>query len=201
MHIQPARQSALRERTRRGGGWFNFYLDKMRLYYRLEPEGLWVAEDGNGLVGFCMASHDMNRLKCRALTNGTALSLIVNALRLRYGLSPAFVIKALLLLVALVTTRAIRTVRDKESSSLFYYMHRAMICAWLVVAEKRGTGVGNSLLDAACDYLKANGTTKVGVMTRQDNESAIQMYLRNGFETRATRLESVGKVVYMVRNL
>jgi ribosomal protein S18 acetylase RimI-like enzyme len=200
MHIPPASQAALREHVLRGGPWFNFYLDKIRVFYRLEQEGLLVAEDRNGLVGFCMASRDVGRFKTRAMTSGMAMSMVLNALCLRYGMSASFLQKALMLLVALVTRRTTRIVKEAKGSSLSYTMHKAMIYAWLVVVEKRGSGVGRSLLEAACCYLRAGGAREVGVMTRQDNMAALQTYDYLGFRRVATRIESVGKVFYMVKD-
>lgn len=201
MHIPPASQATMRKRILEGGHWFNFYLDKMRILYRLEREGLLVAEDASGLTGFCMVSRDLGKLKSRALTSGMALSMVVNAVCMRYGMNSAFLMKVVRLLIALATSRALRIDKRKRATSLFHRMHKAIIYSWVVVAEKRGRGIGHSLLEAACNYLRAGGAGKVGVMTLQDNVPMLQLYERLGFAKVATRIESVGKVFYLVKNL
>jgi ribosomal protein S18 acetylase RimI-like enzyme len=58
--------------------------------------------------------------------------------------------------------------------------------AWLismwVAPEARGHGVGERLIDAAVDWARAEGATRVLLDVADDNRPAIALYARKGFE-------------------
>ncbi|MDQ7779673.1 MAG: GNAT family N-acetyltransferase [Planctomycetota bacterium] len=201
LHFDPPERSRVREIVARGGGWYNLYLDKVRLYHRIEPEGLLVARDSDGIAGYCITSQSAARLKYDAFSRGMTLSLIINALHLRYGASPAFWLKTALLAISMYGVRAVRTGGDKTRAPLIYTLSEAKIWAFVVATECRGKGVGQALLDAACLYLRKGGNKKIGVMVGRENQLAIRAYSRAGFRIVAPYFESVGKVYYMERPL
>jgi len=51
-----------------------------------------------------------------------------------------------------------------------------------VAASHRGHGVGSALLRATVDQAFAQGLTRVELVVREDNEAAIALYRRHGFE-------------------
>ena len=51
-----------------------------------------------------------------------------------------------------------------------------------VAASHRGQGVGTALLRATVDIALASGLTRIELIVRADNQSAIALYEHNGFE-------------------
>jgi ribosomal protein S18 acetylase RimI-like enzyme len=51
-----------------------------------------------------------------------------------------------------------------------------------VAASHRGIGVGSALLRSTLDGAHARGLTRVELIVRADNEPAIALYRRHGFE-------------------
>jgi len=56
------------------------------------------------------------------------------------------------------------------------------IAELFVAAEQRGSGVGKALVDAALDLFRERGVTLGYVWTREENEAAVGLYRRAGFE-------------------
>jgi ribosomal protein S18 acetylase RimI-like enzyme len=56
-----------------------------------------------------------------------------------------------------------------------------LISMW-VAPEARGQGVGESLIDAAVDWARAAGATRIVLDVADDNRTAILLYSRKGFE-------------------
>ena len=50
-----------------------------------------------------------------------------------------------------------------------------------VLKEYRNRGIGSSLLDDACDYLKSVGADKVGLLVNYGNENAKRLFEKLGF--------------------
>ena len=63
---------------------------------------------------------------------------------------------------------------------------RAWIEDVVVASSMRGQGVGDALVDAAIAKSDATGARTVDLTSRPSRESAHRLYLRKGFEVRAT---------------
>jgi len=57
----------------------------------------------------------------------------------------------------------------------------------MVAAERRGQGIGRALLEAAVDWARAAGVTKLELHVFPWNEPAIRLYERFGFEREGVR--------------
>jgi putative acetyltransferase len=57
----------------------------------------------------------------------------------------------------------------------------------MVAAERRGQGIGRGLLEAAVDWARASGVTKLELHVFPWNEPAIRLYERFGFEREGVR--------------
>ncbi len=55
----------------------------------------------------------------------------------------------------------------------------------IVRPEKRGNGLGSSLLKAAIGHAQAEGCLRITLLTDRTNDSAIRFYQRHGFVTSA----------------
>ena len=55
-----------------------------------------------------------------------------------------------------------------------------------VAATHRGLGIGTRLMAATLDAATANGLSRVELIVRSDNTTAIALYRRFGFETEGT---------------
>ena len=56
-----------------------------------------------------------------------------------------------------------------------------------LLREYRGRGIGGELLQACLALAKERGITRVELETRTDNEAALRLYRRFGFETEGTK--------------
>jgi ribosomal protein S18 acetylase RimI-like enzyme len=60
--------------------------------------------------------------------------------------------------------------------------HRGWVYYLAVDPERRGSGLGRSLMGAAQDWLTNKGAPKLQLMVRADNEAALGFYQRLGLE-------------------
>jgi ribosomal protein S18 acetylase RimI-like enzyme len=60
--------------------------------------------------------------------------------------------------------------------------HRGWVYYLAVDPERRGSGLGRSLMAAAQDWLTNKGAPKLQLMVRADNEAALGFYQRLGLE-------------------
>lgn len=66
----------------------------------------------------------------------------------------------------------------------------------VVHPEHRSSGIGGQLLDAAIEYCRTSGCSRITLLTDRDNASAMRFYARKGFEKSAMiplRLQLAGK--------
>lgn len=69
----------------------------------------------------------------------------------------------------------------------------------IATAEKyRGNGYGKSMLDRVCDISKENGMSKIRLEVRNDNTTAVNFYIRNGF---AFEKKASNETQYMIKTL
>lgn len=61
----------------------------------------------------------------------------------------------------------------------------------VIVTTYRGAGAGGALLDAVVEFARANGWTRLWLVTTNDNTDAIRLYQRAGWEWVAFHRDSV----------
>ncbi|WP_251343340.1 GNAT family N-acetyltransferase [Haloplanus halophilus] len=76
-----------------------------------------------------------------------------------------------------------------ERGALAQDVTRGVVRDLYVVAERRGEGVGSSLLDAAEASLRNRGADVVAVEAMADNEDAIRLYERRGYRPHRIEFE------------
>ena len=76
-----------------------------------------------------------------------------------------------------------------------FYVNRGEIVALYILPAYYGTGLGQALLDAACERLTGYGRIRLDVLEK--NARAIRFYEKNGFvpDGRRTESPSLGAVV------
>lgn len=72
---------------------------------------------------------------------------------------------------------------DDETEAGEYYLDSVA-----VLPEYRGLGVGSALVDAFCERAFAEGAERVGLIVEEENPTAENLYLRQGFECVGERL-------------
>jgi ribosomal protein S18 acetylase RimI-like enzyme len=55
-----------------------------------------------------------------------------------------------------------------------------LISMW-VAPEARGTGVGDALIEATCQWAREAGAGELRLDVKEDNVQAIRLYIRHGF--------------------
>lgn len=80
----------------------------------------------------------------------------------------------------------------REDGELFGEVHE-----FVVDPDFQGKGVGSALFIHALDYLKKAGRTKIGLWVGEKNESAMQFYLKRGFQ----KSIRYGKWIRMVKEV
>ncbi|WP_017872552.1 GNAT family N-acetyltransferase [Candidatus Caldatribacterium saccharofermentans] len=79
-----------------------------------------------------------------------------------------------------------------EDGELFGEVHE-----FVVDPDFQGRGIGSALFAHALEYLERSGRTKIGLWVGEKNDSAIQFYLRRGFQ----KSGQYGKWVRMVKEV
>jgi ribosomal-protein-alanine N-acetyltransferase len=166
------------------------YRDLFLLCYRSEPEALLVARAEGAVVGYVFAPSRMSALYRRAMLRGHVWRWLGRWLRgdYRFGVQP---LRALLL--------------DKFSflrSSLEGGRQRfpeARILSIAVDPATRGRGIAGELLRRALDYLRGRGAGVVRLEVRPDNEPALRLYRRHGFEPVGAMEDTRGPWLVMER--
>lgn len=145
-----------------------------RLYRRLilDPDSFAiVADEGGDVVGFAAAASDIGALyRSFLLRDGVVASI---------GAAPALLRS---------WRRVIETLRYPEGSA---DLPDAEILSVAVDATAGGRGVGTKVVTEALSRLRDSGVSSAKVVVGADNETALAMYRRCGFEN-ATRIEVHG---------
>ncbi|MCZ7535489.1 MAG: GNAT family N-acetyltransferase [Acidimicrobiia bacterium] len=145
-----------------------------RLYRRLilDPDSFAiVADEGGDVVGFAAAASDIGALyRSFLLRDGVVASI---------GAAPALLRS---------WRRVIETLRYPEGSA---DLPDAEILSVAVDATAGGRGVGTKVVTEALSRLRDSGVSSAKVVVGADNETALAMYRRCGFEN-AARIEVHG---------
>jgi ribosomal protein S18 acetylase RimI-like enzyme len=140
-----------------------------RLYGRVAASDdafVFVADDGEGVAGFCAGVADITALYKRFLLHDG----------LAAGLRAApKIIRSL--------PRVVETLQYPSSGD---DLPRAEILAVAVASEAGGRGIGRALLSASTQAFLALGVHAAKVVTTADNEAALALYTACGFNTAAT---------------
>lgn len=143
-----------------------------RYYTDIEPGSAWVVEQGGCVVGYLTGCVDTNRFE--------------RVMRFRIG--PAVFLKALArgtFLQAQVRSllranwRSWMNADDEPRLALAPYPSHLHVN---LARSFRGQGAGRRLVQAFCEYAKANGSRGVHANVREDNEKGRHAFERMGFK-------------------
>lgn len=158
---------------------YMFYRDKVDLFYKVEKEGIIVAEEDGVIAGFVIVLSSVKRLKRLFFTKGYIVKWAFNAICGRY------VFRSMLnrLLINLIPffnslRRRFSAHEDASESNL---NADARIWSIIVLEEFQGQGIATELLKLAFEYLESRKVEEVMVMVHQDNIPAIRLYEKLGF--------------------
>lgn len=188
MHIAPSVNLSLDNIEKRKD--FRLYFEKVNFFMQFEPEGVIVAKEGSNIVGFIIITKDAGYLMRNIFLKGYVFRwAILMALR-RFGLDVNMIKKSIRYLLSF---SFLPLIAAKKIPS-------AKIMAIIVAKEKRGLGIGSSLVDKAIEYLRKNKIKSLCVATEVSNILAIKFYQSCGFSLSGTCVESVGRSFILTKS-
>lgn len=164
--------------------------DVFSLVYEAEPEAALVADDREGLCGYCFAPARLASLWLRAVTGGYLFRWLWRWLTGRYGigLQPVRVI----ILNKLSFLRSAATPTKTAG---------ARILSIAVAPRRRGRGVAAELMAEAMAYFRVQKAARVRLEVRPDNAAAIKVYERCGFTAAGYTYDSQGPWLIMLKEM
>ncbi|MBI5778134.1 MAG: GNAT family N-acetyltransferase [Planctomycetes bacterium] len=193
MHLEPS-ATKVREIIRKNSGAYRFYLDKVKMFYAMEPNGVLVVRENNQIAGFAIISKKSGKMKQTAFKKGYILHFAVKALLLQYGTDKKMLKKLFMVPYANFTGRRISSPVALESDN------PAKIWVFIVMKESRNQGLGLKLIEAACAYA-GRQNNNISATFFKDNIPALNLYKKAGFAIRGECLESTGPSYYLSRRL
>lgn len=181
---------SLSRATKKPAGRYHFYLDKVRLFLRFDPESILVKRNAQQVItGVLVYTRD------EALFNRFAgprcwpfYARALKALSGRYGFQPVKWMKAL----RASTGRGHGPPPPAQCNSNVP-QKLAKIWVLLVAEEYRRRGIASGLLSTCESRVRAAGVKHLRVTVKMDNASAIAAYERHGFEKVGVCHESTGR--------
>mgnify|MGYP001589363332 CR=1 FL=1 len=218
MHIEPSvtkvpeiirKTSGLSAVPTAQAGAYEFYLDKVRMFHAIEPNGVLLARENNQITGFIIATKESNfchkdtktprRFFVPLCLGGYPLNFLLRftlkSLFLQYGIDKEMIKKLFMVPYANLV---------KQKTMPLNPTHQNLWCggkiwAFIIMKETRRQGLGLKLIDAACTYASQQGANAVGITVAKDNLPALNLYQKVGFRICGECLESTGPSYYLAR--
>jgi len=197
MHTKGSRETlkrSLKEKT----SMYEYFKDKVELFFNLEKEGVIVARDEEGIVGNIIVTKSMKRIKIMIIIKGYLVKWAAKAIIGRYGLNIKILKKLMKIFMSLFLFTKHKLQSGKSRGENLH--SEAKIISVIVIEEKRKQGIGTELIKQACEYLSNQKIENVAI-TVAPNSDAKRLYEKLGFIDIGTYQESVGKSIYMIKRL
>jgi ribosomal protein S18 acetylase RimI-like enzyme len=194
MHINPD-STKITEIIQKHTGLYKFYLDKVKMFFDIEPSGIIVAKQDEQILGFIIVSKNDNQVKRLSLKKGYLFHFVLKALLLRYGLNKEIIKKLFLVPYANFISKKVKP------SIKMYKIPDNKIWSLIVMESARGRGIGLRLIQSACDYSRTQGAHTIGVTVILKNNIALKAYQKAGFYIINQVFESSGPSYYMAKSL
>lgn len=194
MHIEPD-STKVADIIQKHNGQYKFFLDKVRMFFGIEPSGVLLAKKDGRIAAVIIVSKNDSEVKKLSFKKGYFLAFVLNSLLLRYGLTKSMIKKLFLVpyanFIAQKVKPSIKTAKPID----------AKIWVLIVMKETRRQGIGLELIQSACDYSRAQGAHTIGVTVVQNNTGALTVYQKAGFNIIGQVFESNGLSYYMAKSL
>jgi ribosomal protein S18 acetylase RimI-like enzyme len=194
MHINPS-SAKVAEIIREHNSSYKFYLDKVGMFFDIEPAGIIVARQDKQILGFIIVSKNDTTVKRLLFKRGYLFRWLLNMLLLRYGLTREMIRKLFLVLYANFISKKVTPPKKT------YTIADSKIWSLIVMESARGKHIGSGLIQAACDYAFSQGAHTIGVTVIFQNDIAQKAYQKAGFQIVDHVFESVGPSYYMSKSL
>jgi len=148
--------------------WSAYWTDR-------EPESGFVAECEGRVVGYLLGCVDTDRYE-RVFNQEMARPLLWKALRRGFflrGKNPGYIYRMV---------RSLRRGEFKAPMRAIKHEYPAHLHMNIAPPEFRGRGLGQALLRAYLDYLRARGVKGLHLGTTSHNQQAVPFYLAAGFQ-------------------
>ena len=194
MHLEPS-VNRIREIIKETSGAYKFYLDKVKMFYSIEPNGVLVVRGNNQITGFAIISKKSGKIKQSAFKKGYILIFALKSLLLQYGINKEMLKKLFMVLYANFTGRRILSqVSPKPDNP-------AKIWAFIIMKESRNQGLGVKLIEAACAYAIQQNNNAISATFFKNNLPAMNLYQKTGFSITGECLESTGPSYCLIKRL
>lgn len=168
---------------------FDLLAEAFQVCLDCEPDGFWVACDGDRLAGYIVAPCDVHRIWRRALTGGYAWRWLGRLVCGRYRFTW-------------------RTVRQAAAGKLAFWRSTriaeevpARVLSIAVAPAARGRHVATGLVSLACDRFRRLGVPRARLEVRPDNAPAKRVYEQAGFRVIGSTSDPQGEWLIMVLDL
>jgi len=195
MHIDPDTNRIIKT-IQNNSSQYKFYLDKVNMFFRLEPEGVLIAKEFNQIIGFIIASRKSDEIKKLSLRKGYLLYFALKSLLLQYGFNKEIIKKLLLVPYA-------NFIRQKRELSQIPTQVNTSGKLWasVVLKQARNKGVYSKLIEASCDYVKKQGADLICATFTKDNAIPLNHCQKSGFQIIGECMESTGPSYYLIKEL
>ncbi|MFH0889362.1 MAG: GNAT family N-acetyltransferase [Planctomycetota bacterium] len=205
MHIDPD-ENNIKKIIFQNNGRYNFSLDKILMFYGIEPAGVIVAKKDNQTIGFIIVSKNLGRIK-ELFLKPRFFFLVHFALKfifLQYGLNKELIKKVLLILYTNLIRKKVPShgfVLNDLTKNRKENIPDYQIWAFIMMKSSRGKGIGFKLIEAACDYTRKCHSHSLGITVAKNNILALNLYQKAGFRIIGECLESTGPSYYLTKSL
>lgn len=195
MHIDP-NNDMITKIIRKNSAQYKFYLDKVNMFYRLEPKGVLVAKELDRILGFIIASKKSDEIKKLSVRKGYILYFALKSLLFQYGLNKEMIKKLFLVPYA-------NFIRQKTELSQmpFKVNNSGKLWASVVIKQARNKGIYSKLIEASCDYARKQGAYILSATFAKDNIIPLNHCQKAGFQIIGECMESTGPSYYLIKQL
>ncbi len=187
LHISPKISDA---GIRKPASLYRFYLDKIKLFHRFDPESIIVSRTDTGSVAgvliYTCDEHKFNRF-----SGPSGWHFYSRALKASLGLYGVNFKKLILAARSMIGKNSQDTTTQPENQPF------AKIWVLIIAEESRRKGIASKLMQQCTQAIRKKGVKTLRVTVNTDNSTAIDAYKKTGFKTIGECTESCGKSYVM----
>ncbi len=165
--------------------------DGLSVIQRYEPNGFSVSLDNQRVVGFVMVISDINKFYWYVIMRGYPIRFLFRWLTGKYQGIQFILLKRL--------WRVYREYHHSEQPPPALPM--GQILSIVVDPSHQGRGIGTELFKKAIDYLQTTACKVVRLEVDAENENAIRMYRKFGFDEQTRFMSPRGEALAMIKIL
>jgi ribosomal protein S18 acetylase RimI-like enzyme len=169
----------------------NIVKDILSVIREYEPEGFYISSENKQIVGFIMVISDINKFSRHIVTRGYPIRFLFRWVAGKYhGLRLVFL------------KRLWKIYRDYRHSEVPPpALPMGQVLSIVVDKSRQGQGIGSALFEKAIDYLKTTSCRVIRLEVDAENENAIRMYRKFGFDEQTRFISPRGEALAMIKIL